>query len=548
MRKAGGDFMHWRCLVVLAAAITANSTTAYGQDSSVSAQAERIDTLIGARLRAEQITPSPPADDAEFLRRVYLDLTGQIPPYDKAVAFLESNGPGRRAKLIDELLAAPEFGRHFAGLWSQLILGNEIPNNSRELFRTWLAEQLNQGQGWDKIVFEMLTAEGDLKQNPATVFVLAQTDDGKITPNLLAATTTRYFLGVQLQCAECHNHPFTNWKQSEFWGMAAFFTKVKNLPASKTATVTGISEAPLPSDPKKNAKPPAVVEAAIVIPNTAGKAAGTSVRAKFLDADEPTIRPEDPFRPSLASWVTAADNKYFARATVNRLWAMMFGRGLVNPVDDMHAENLSIHAELLDFLTDEFKSSGFDVKHLLRCICNSQTYQRTSRPVQGNADDHETFSHMAGKVMNPEVLYDALTRALAVKELNVVTGKATTIGIGGAAKASPASNRDKFIRFFKTQDADSVATEFTHGIPQALNLMNDPQFTRGTPVVDQLLKAKLTPEQAIERLFLTVLTRRPTATESERLLRYVEDQGDAARGYTGVVWVLINTPEFIINH
>lgn len=509
---------------------------------------KRIDAEIARQLQAKKIPASPGADDAEFLRRVYLDLTGQIPPYEKAVEFLDSKDPQRRAKLIDELLASPDFGRHFAGQWSQLILGSEINAGSREQFRTWLADQLNKGVTWDRIVREVLTGEGEPKQNPATVFTLAQTDNNKIQPNLLAATTTRYFLGVQLQCAECHNHPFTGWKQQEFWGIAAFFARVKNVPANKNNLAAGITETTAVVDKKENKKTPEPGGAKITIPGTAGKAAGQIIKAKFLEAEEPAIDAEKSFRPSLAKWVTARDNKFFARAAANRVWAQLFGRGLVNPVDDMHADNEATHPELLRFLAEEFKASGCDMKHLMRCVCNSETYQRSSRTVAGNKDDRDAFSHMASKVMSPETLYSALTRALGVKDLDVSTGKTATTGIGGAAKAGATNKRDRFLAFFKTQDADTVATDFTHGIPQALNLMNDPQFNRGGPVVDQIVKEKLSGEQAVERLFLTVLSRRPTQVESQRLVRFVAAQQEHARGYAGVLWILVNTPEFILVH
>lgn len=505
---------------------------------------QKIDAQIDKTLKMKKVAASPASDDAEFLRRVYLDLTGRIPTVEKAVAFLDSKDPARRSKLIDELLGSPEYGQHFSGLWSQLLLGTEIAAKDRAAFRGWFAGRLHEGDSWDKLVREMLSAEGDSKAHPATIFIAAQTEDNKVLPNLMAASTTRYFLGVQLQCAECHNHPFTGWKQTEFWGVAAFFSKVKTKPADKTAPA-GITEAFFSNDPKRPPSP-APKEANITLPKTAGQGAGKVVKAKFLEADEPVLDTEKPYRPTLADWIVAKDNKFFARATANRVWSQLFGRGLVNPVDDMHADNVPSHPDLLQLLTDELKSSGFDLKSLIRTICNSQTYQRTSRPLPGNLDDRELFSHMATKVMSSETLYESLVRALGVKELNVTTGKAMTAGIGGAAKAGVNSSRDKFITFFKTQDADSVATDFTHGIPQALNLMNDAQFNRGTPAIDGVIAAKLTREQAVERLFLAALARRPTAAESRRLSQYVESEGDPVKGYTGVLWILLNTPEFIL--
>src|ERR1043165_5549585 len=256
------------------------ASPAFGQDAAL--VAKRIDTEIDKRLRELKIPASPLADDAEFLRRVTLDLTGQIPAYERTVTFLASKQPDRRARLIDELLESPDFGKHYAGLWSQLLLGTEIAQPQRDVFRTWLAGEINKGQSWDKLVHAMIVADGTPKDNPAAVFILAQTDDNKLQPNVMAASTTRYFLGVQLQCAECHNHPFTNWKQTEFWGMVAFYAKVKSAGANKKDTAGGVSETAA-ADPKKKGAA-AVKTASITIPATAGKAAGKSIKAKFLEA------------------------------------------------------------------------------------------------------------------------------------------------------------------------------------------------------------------------------------------------------------------------
>jgi hypothetical protein len=506
--------------------------------------AQFIDTQIDQRLQSEKVPASPLADDAEFLRRIYLDLTGHIPPLEKTVAFLDSKDTQKRTSLIEELLASPDYGTHFAIHWANLLLTGETPAKDRKTFETWLASQMNKETGWDSLVRDMLTAEGDPAKVPQAVFVMAQSENNQVQPNLLAAATTRYFLGVQLQCAECHNHPFTTWKQTDFWGVAAFYSKTKYQKATKTSPVSGILEMEPLADPKKKSKEPA--GAAIAIPGTAGKAAGNIIKAKFLDADEPDLGSKTPFRPSLADWITARDNPYFARAAVNRMWAHLFGRGLVHPVDDMHADNPGYHAELLDALAAEFTASGYDFKHLLRCITTSQTYQRTSRPLPDNADDQVLFSHMATRVMSPEAMYNALTRALGVKDLTITGGTLPTPGIGGAKKNAPTTPRDKFVRFFNTQDADSVSTDFTHGIPQALALMNDPQFNKGGPVVEQLLKENLPPAKAIDRLFLSTLSRPPSTEESRIFAAYLDRQPNAAAGYSGALWILLNTQEFVL--
>lgn len=508
---------------------------------------QHIDLEITRKLTAEKVPASPLASDAEFLRRLYLDLTGKIPTYDRAVAFLDSKDPARRTKLIDELLAAPDFGEHFATTFTNLLLvGDAVNLTERNRFQRWLAEKFNKNHPWDRLVTDLVTAEGTSADNPAVVFVLNHSENNKIQPNMLAAATTRQFLGVQLQCAECHNHPFTGWKQAEFWGVAAFFTRVTNQKGAK-GSPGGVTEA-APAAPTKGKKAEATATgAAIVIPSTAGKASGKRIAAKYLEGEEPNLGDQGPYRPALAKWMTAPDNKFFARAAVNRFWAHFFGRGFVHPVDDFHDDNLPSHPALLDALAAEFRASGYDVKHLVRCIVSSQAYQRTSQPLPDNKDDKTLFSHMAVKVMTPEMMYDALVRALGVSQLNINTGAVATSGIGGAKKNQPTNApRDRFIKFFKTSDADTLPTDYTQGIPQALALMNDPQFNKGTPVVEQLVKAKLPTEQAIEKLYLTVLARRPTPAETKTLSAYIARQPDAARGYTGAVWILLNTQEFVL--
>ncbi len=506
--------------------------------------AERIDQEIAKQLQEYKIPSSPLADDAMVLRRVYLDLTGQIPPYEKAIAFLDSKDPQKRTRLVDELLEGPEYGEHFATIWTNLLLRPETSSRDRVRFQKWLAKRLNDNDGWDKIAFDLLTAEGDPAKVPAAVFSMAQSDNNRIQPNLLAASTTRYFLGVQLQCAECHDHPFTEWKQTDFWGVAAFYSRVRYLKKSKNTPVSGVHEV-LPNSGKKGKKAKDD-GAAIRIPNTAGEAKGTLVKARFLGGEAPSLQSDEPFRPSLASWVTSKDNKYFARAAVNRLWAQLFGRGLVNPVDDMHADNPSSHPELLELLDEEFRASDFDLKHLLRCITASETYQRSSQPVSGNKDDHEMFSHMNVKVMPPEVLYEALTRSMGVKDLKITIGGLPTLGIIGKKKRPTGSPREQFVKFFNTRNTDSVATDFTHGIPQALSLLNDPEFNKPGPTVNQLIKEKLPQEQALEKLFVITLARRPTADETRILTRYLEKQTDPAQAYAGALWILFNTPEFTL--
>jgi ferric-dicitrate binding protein FerR (iron transport regulator) len=514
-----------------------------------------IDAEIERHLAAVKVSSSPLADDATFLRRVSLDLTGRIPTYSRTLAFLESKDPDKRNKLVDELLESRGYGQHLATIWRNLI----VPRNdgsakgaTRDTFSDWLAEQFNDDRGWDAIVRDMLLAEGPIKDTPQSAFLMANGEEFRPKANVIAGSVARLFWGVNLRCAECHNHPFANWKQDDFWGTAAFFGKLQF-----TGFKNGASPALVESDAipvavkgKKGNQDAAIPRgSAIEIPADAGKAAGRIVKARFLRGDEPALDEKEPFRPAFAAWATAADNPWFARAAVNRTWAHFFGRGLINPLDATDTGTPS-HPELLRRLASEFVSSGFDLKHLARCIVNSKSYQRGSEPIPGNEADTAGFSRMSVKVLTPEVIFDSLA-IVCVGDKNFVPAKAGVKGTKSAGKGTksytmPEQSRAQFARFFRTgEDADP--TEYTQGIPQLLRLMNGPMLNGEAAVIDRLIASEVTREEAITTLYLTTLSRRPRESEIKLLSEYLSRREDAREGYTGALWILLNSSEFALN-
>jgi hypothetical protein len=489
--------------------------------------AQHIDEAIDTCLRAEKVVPSPRCDDAEFVRRVYLDITGHIPSADKATAFLDSRAPNKRAELIDELLAGNEYGKHQADVWQSLLLPRTSENRfiPFDQMTKWLEKSFNDNQPWDQMVRDILTAQGDMDKNGAVTYFLAN-----LTPDKLTDNATRVFLGVQLQCAQCHDHPFTKWKQDEYWGMAAFFTKVRingnPRQAAQQAGTLGISE---------NGK-----GRLIRLPISAKR-----VPPKFLQGEQPNLSSGDAYRPVLAKWMTNSQNRYFSRAMVNRLWAQFFGRGLVNPIDDMHDGNQPSHPQLLADLSAQFAASDFDVKQLIRALCNSAAYQRTSKPIAGNRDAiPELFSRMAVKVLTPEQLYDSLVQVLgAPRQANFPRRPA----VAAAARFRNVTPRMLFVAFFKGDD-NAEPTEFQAGIPQVLRLMNSP-FVNNASMLAPILKSGKTPEQIVEHLYLATLSRRPSARELQRTLALVRKHADEPRqAYGDILWVLLNTSEFTLNH
>jgi hypothetical protein len=515
----------WRALAAaVIATLAVTGIASAGGKPDAAELAKRIDQAVNQKLAAEKIPASDRADDAAFLRRASLDLTGVIPPAERVTAFLDSKDANKREKLIDELLASSQYGRHMADVWQHLMLPRDSDNRRLQPapLVKWLEESFNANKPWDKTVRELLTATGKQDENGAVTYFLANQSADKVTDSV-----SRLFLGVQLQCAQCHNHPFTKWKQDDYWAMAAFFMKVRPDNVNRAAqnnTSPGITEG---SGPGRQRLP----ESAKRLP------------AKFLQGEQPKLDAGAPYRPVLADWIVSPKNKFFARAMVNRTWAQLFGRGFVHPVDDMHEDNVPSHPELLQDLTDAFVASGFDLKLLVKGICLSDAYNRGSKPVAGNEADATLFSHVAVKPLTPEQLYDSL---------NVVLGPAR--GGNGAGRPGPGARRpgggprEQFIAFFAA-DEGALATEYHAGIPQALRLMNAPQMNNTGAVVAAVAKGDRTPAQVIEALYVTTLARRPTADEAKRLAAYVEKhKADARQAYSDIVWAVLNSSEFALNH
>jgi hypothetical protein len=512
--------------------------------------ARQIDHQIDARLEAEKLPPSPPAEDSEFIRRVYLDIAGVIPPADSVAAFLASKGADKRARLVDELLASPDYGLHFADLWCDRLNVKDLPIH-REPFVAWMSASLNANRGWDEIVSDMLTAEGRFNfitrgkrlasDEPQALFLLLNTEEGQgkgPNPAWLAGESGRLFLGVQLQCAECHDHPFTpTWKQTDFWGLAAFFGRVTS---GNRGQPQGLAWQESPA--------PASEPVSIEIPATALKNVGQVVPARLLLTDEPyEPTASELLRHTLARWMTSPANRQFREATANRLWAHFFGRGLVNPVDDLREDNPPTHPAVLESLASELEKSQFDLKHAIRCLCASRAYQRTSRPLAANEQDASLYSHAAVRTMQPGVFYDSLARATGWAELKLgLPERKTKLTV-----ISSFTPREVFVDFFRSRQGEEAdPRQYEHGIPQALKLMNAAQMSRVAPATEQLAQSAADEAGGVEQLYLAALARRPTTDEVRLMAAFLarHDGHSAAERYSAVLWVLMNSAEFVSNH
>lgn len=503
-------------------------------DARALALAARIDKHLADGWAAAKVEPAPLADDAEFLRRIYLDLAGRIPGVAEARKFLDDKRPDKRHRLIEQLLARPRYVTHFANYWRALLLPEADANFQVRFtvpqFETWLKKQLQENTGYDLIARAILTAPINIDRRQAAFgrggaadplgFYVAK----EFKPENLAASTARLFLGVRVECAQCHNHPFAEWKRDQFWGLAAFFAGIEGRRQGDFTNATGER-----------------------LDKTEIAIAGTDrvVQASFLDGKQPEFKSGASPRGTLADWMTAADNPFFARAAVNRLWAYLLGTGLVEPVDEMvGGESTPVFPALLDELAREFAAQKFDLKHLLRAITYSKAYQLTSRATHTSQDDLRVFARMPLRGLTPEQLWDSLAEATGFDDQSPNDPYAPARGGN--------SPRTEFLTKFPNQTERAVDAQTT--ILQALALMNgrvvagETSLDRSRMLAGILDAPFLDTAGRIEALYLATLTRIPTVKEVERITKYVEEVKDPKAALADVLWALLNSSEFILNH
>ena len=482
--------------------------------------AEQIDRRISAFWTAQQIQPAPLADDAEFFRRVYLDLGGKIPTTAEVRQFLADKSPNKRREIVERLLESPAYVENFTDYWREVLLQDANPETSGGVYglETWLRRQMIDNTPYDQFAQEILSVPSFQlgSSSGPSVFYSSR----PASPEVIAAATARTFLGVRVECAQCHDHPFDDWERESFWSFAAFYASLKQI-MPEEGVFRGV-------EASKEWRE-------ITIPGTE-----TTVAAKYLDGGKPQWLAEKSPRVTLARWITSADNKYFARTVVNRTWAHFFGRGFVNPVDDFRDSRPPSHPRLLDELTREFIAAKFDMKFLIRAITASRAYQRSSEKTHASQTP-QSFARMAVKGMTPPQLHRSLLRAVGTYE-------------GGEDFAGQEDFRQKFFEWFSRTDAP---TESQTTILQALAMMNGPHVTWATDLQkSKTLSAVLafpgwSDADRIETLFLASLSRPPRPDEAARLLKYVKTGGpkkDRKEALADVFWALLNSSEFMLNH
>ena len=499
--------------------------------------ANKIDRHIEARWKSDGISPAPVADDAEYLRRVSLHIAGSIPPVADSRNFLRNESQNRRRQIVDELLESPHYITNFSNFWTRVMMPESATDlqglAQRPGFQAWLRQHLANNTHYDALVYELLTTPlaGDRSmnaamQNTGSLTPIAFFTTKQIKPENLAAATSRMFMGIRIECAQCHNHPHDVWKQEQFWGYAAFFAGIERTSRNDDA----IGQVKEVFDRRELTIP----EQEIV------------VQATYLDGTQPKWKSKVSSRRTLADWLTAKENPYFAKSAVNRIWGHLFGVGIVDPVDDFGGTNKPSHPELLDELAADFVAHNFDLKYLIRGITASQTYQRTSRKTHISQSEPQQFARMAVQGLTGEQLFDSVAVAI---------GYLSSFQQQQPFQFNQNGPRGEFLELFS--DDNNPPTERQTSILQALAMMNG-QFTSSATSLDQsstltaiaefpLMK---TPDR-IEALYLSALTRKPRPEELARLTKYVDSGGPSKnqkQALADVFWAMLNSSEFLFNH
>jgi hypothetical protein len=500
-----------------------------------------IDDHVFAKLRKFQIVPSDLADDPEFLRRVCLDLAGVLPPPQRVREFLASRDPQKREKVIDALIASPEFVDYwtfrFADLFRVSIFGNGLSPKWMEEYWEWIRANIQNNRPYDEVARERIAVEG---YKPPSRHFLPYNQIG--TPNEAMAEEVRVFLGRRLDCAQCHNHPYENWSQDQFWGMAAFFSRMFRM---------GQVVVDHPADMDLGTKD---VDASMALLHPRTKAV---VKPALLDNSPANLTPGGNPRQELARWMTA--NPYFAEAAVNRIWGYFFARGIVDPVDDFRSTNPPTHAELLAALAKDFREHGHDLRRLMKTIVSSRAYQLSHRPNPTNRDDVTNYSRSLARGLDAEVLLDAVADVTGIPETF-----STAITEGATVGQAPAGTRAVQLR-----DPDTFFSRFLElygrsnrgAVPERNNKPNLSQAMHvlaGATYVDRLsrpnsrlatlLASGAGDEQIFTDFYLAALSREPAADELQQLKTILAQRGDREAGLREFVWALISSREFAENH
>ena len=484
-----------------------------------------IDQLVGKKLNQLRILPSGLCTDEEFLRRITIDITGQLPTEEEYQLFINDVAPDKRAALIERLLGRKEFSEIWAMKFAQLLMiksTNQVSYKSAFLYNQWLTDKFAKNVPIDEMVRELFGATGGTFSNPATNYYQIETDVLKRAEN-----AAQVFMGIRTQCAQCHNHPFDRWTMNDYYGFAAFFCQ--------TAT--------------KNAED---YREKIIYDRRSGevkhKVTGKNMTPKFLGGADADTKGKDR-RVVMAEWLTSPDNPYFSTSIANRVWAHFMGVGIVDPVDDIRVSNPATNPELFQALGDKLAEYKFDFRQLVRDICNSQAYQRSATPNESNKSDTRNYAYATVRRIPAEMMLDCVGQVTNTKE------KFRGLPLGArAVQIADGKTSTYFLDTFGRAPRDTVCdceASTDPSLSQALHLLNG-SATSGKiaqgKVAEELLKDDATPEQALDRLYVRCLSRFPTDTERQELLASIEQAPNPKEGLEDIFWAILNSREFVFNH
>jgi hypothetical protein len=506
----------------------------------------RVDEIVHTRLRELQINPSAPASDAEFIRRLSLDLLGVLPTVDEAKKFIADKSPDKKAKLIDAWLARPEYAELWALRWADLLREEEkyLDVKGVRALHEWLRASFANNRPLDQFARELVSTTGSTYDHPAANYYRALRD-----PVTRGEATAQVFLGTRLQCAKCHNHPFDRWTQDDYHQWTAVFARIdyeilENARRDKNDKHEFIGEQRVKILDKGD----------VTNPRTNKPAEPRLLGVKTtLDGQTPRL-------DSLAEWLTAKDNKQFARAMANRLWHSVMGRGIVDPVDDFRASNPPSHPALLDYLADELVKSGYDQRHVLRLILNSATYQRSSAANPTNLDDEQHYARAIPRKLSAEILLDTLCQVTGSQldwaSLPDGSRSAQRAGLGAKRRREASSDVDKFLRSFGKPPrlTNCECERSTAGtISQSFQMLSGPLpaelLTQPDNQLDRWTKSQLPVAHLIEEIWWTTLTRVPTSEEEQAAKQLltsdmVTDPKERRAVIEDILWALVNSHEF----
>jgi hypothetical protein len=490
------------------------------------AAANYVDESVYAKLRKLRLTPSALCDDSTFIRRATLDITGTLPKPEEVEQFSRDKDPAKRNSLIEQLLERQEFAELWVMKLAELLeirsRDNRVYPKAAVLYFEWLRNQMLADVPLDRIVQGLLTASQSNFRNPAANYYQMEPDTLKLAEN-----TAQVFMGMRIQCAQCHNHPFDRWTMNDYYGFAAFFARIGRKPGD---------------DPRET----------VVFDRGDGEikhpVSGATMKPKFLGGDTPEIKDETR-REELGRWLTSPDNPYFARNLANLIWAHFLGRGIIEPVDDVRISNPPSNPELLEALSKKLIDYKYDFKKLVRDICASRTYQLSTRPNETNATDDRNFSKAAIRRIRAEVLLDCISQVTETQDkFNGLPRGARAVQIADGNTAN------YFLTTFGRASRTTVCScdvKVDPNLSQALHLLNgetlQSKIEQGG-VIKKMLKAGETRDQILENLYLRCFSREPTDQELARLNEFFKPDSKPEEVLTDAFWSLLNAKEFVFNH